>query len=410
MRAIGSIFVEAVSSLLTHPLRSLLTALSVTFGASVLFVLLSYVTGVPETTATILRSMGSKEFSIQPKRARGMHGGGTRGGRKIQIRYSDLAKVSDACPSIDGLAPTYRPGRGGPVYGADRSWPWASLTGVGYDYQHVTDMRIVNGRWFEKSEEVGALEVALISLPLAEGMYDGRSPLGEHIDAWGKRFEIIGIFESNNSFAYSLMVPYPTAMDMGDSGGRFVSSIAFAPRRSDLAKQSIDEIKEALGSIYSFDAHDPAALEVKENMAFAAQVEATSLALEAMALVIGAIALLLGSLGAANVVGIAVAERTAELGLRKALGATANRVRAEVLTETVLLSLFGGALGVALGWAATLALGPLEFADEARLVPHADMSLLLVAVCILLLSAVLAGMPAANRAARLEPAIALREQ
>ncbi len=410
MRMLGSILVEALTSLFAHPLRSMLTALSVTFGASVLFVLLSYVTGVPETTASILRSMGSKEFLVEPQRSRGSGGGGNRSGRNIRIRYSDLAEIRAACPSIEGLAPAYRPGRGGPVYASDRSWPWAALSGVGYEYRDVTDMNIPAGRWFEREEELRSENVALISKQLSEGMYDGRSPLGENIDAWGKRFEVIGVFESNSSFAYSVLVPYPTAMEMGDTGGRYVSHIAFAPRSQALAQQAIDEIREALATLYSFDADDPTALDVKENMAFAAQVEGTSLALEAMALVIGAIALLLGSLGAANVVGISVAERTAEIGLRKALGATAGRVRAEVLTETILLSVFGGALGVALGGFATRALGPLEFADQARLDPRADLSLLALAVGILLVSAVLAGLPAANRAARLEPAIALRER
>ena len=405
-----SVLREATSSLLAHPLRSLLTALSVTFGASVLFVLMSYVTGVPETTAAILRSLGSKEFIVEPQRSRGPSGHGSRGGRKIRIRYSDLPEIRAACPSIADLAPAYSPGRGGPVYSSNRSWPWAALRGVGYAYQSVTDMRIVEGRWFQREEELLAEELALISAPLSDGMFASRSPIGEHIDAWGKRFEIIGVFESNTSFAYSILVPYPTAMEMGDSGGRYVSHIAFAPMNLDLSQQAIREIRQALGTLYSFDPNDPAALDVKENMAFAEQIEATSLALEGIAIVIGAIALLLGCLGAANVVGIAVAERTAELGLRKALGATKARIRLEVLAEMLMLSAIGGVIGVAIGWGSTAALGPLEFADQARLVPRADVELLTIALLVLLASAILAGLPAANRAARLDPATALREQ
>ena len=89
---------------------------------------------------------------------------------------------------------------------------------------------------------VAAEEVALISQPLIEGMFDGRVPLGETIDAHNRRFLIIGVFESQASFAYSIFVPYPTAMEMGDSGGRYVSQLAFAPRRPDLAKSAIQEM------------------------------------------------------------------------------------------------------------------------------------------------------------------------
>ena len=80
---------------------------------------------------------------------------------------------------------------------------------------------------------------------------------------------------------------------------------------------------------------------------------------------IALLAVVLGCLGAANVVGIAVAERTAELGLRKALGATPTRIRMEVLTETLLLCLLGGVLGVLIGSLAIALLGPLEFSDTA---------------------------------------------
>ncbi|MFT5048880.1 MAG: hypothetical protein ACI8QZ_000267 [Chlamydiales bacterium] len=405
--ALGSVLREALGSLLAHPLRSALTALSVTFGAAVLYILLSYATGLPETTGDLLRSMGSKEFIAEPRRSHG--GGGSRGGRPIRIRYTDLAKVRDACPSIGGLAPAYRPGRGGPVFSTNRSWPWANVTGVGVEYREVTDLRISLGRWFTKEEEIGAREVAVVSMPLVEGMFDGRSPLGETIDTNGRRFEIIGAFESQAAFAYSLMVPYPTAMEMGDDGGRNVSQLAFAPRRADLAQEAIDEMRQALGTLYSFDPTDLRAIDIKENTAFVAQVEGVSLGLEALVLTIAVLALILGCLGAANVVGIAVAERTGELGLRKALGATAGRIRAEVLSETLLLCILGGVLGVAIGAAGVALLGPLSFTDQAALVPRVDATLLALSFVILVVTATLAGFPAARRASRLDPVQALHD-
>ena len=400
---------EAVGSLATNPLRSGLTLASVAFGVAVLFVLLSYATGVPDATTSILRSMGGKEMTVEPRRSRGP-GAGNRGGRSIRIRYGDLPAIRDAAPSLSGIAPTYSPGRGGPVFTSNRSWPWARLSGVGYDYAEVTDLSIVEGSWFTKEQEVEGAEVALISLPLAEGLFEGRDPIGEPLDAWSRRFEIIGVYESSSSFAYSVFVPYPTAMEMGDTGGRYVSSIAFAPRRPDLARTAVTEIKTALGQLYSFDPNDPRALDVKENLAFAEKVESTSLALQILVLTIAAIALVLGCLGAANVVGIAVSERTAELGLRRAIGAPASQIRLEVLTETLLLSILGGLAGIAIGWLAAQALGPLEFTPEARLVPRPDKDLLAIAFPVLVLTATLAGLPAANRAGRIDPAVALRSE
>jgi ABC-type antimicrobial peptide transport system permease subunit len=406
----GSIAAEAGHSLLAHPLRSLLTLLSVAFGAAVLLVLLAFATGVPAATTSILRSLGGKEFVVEPRRMRGSGNAGNRGGRQIRIRYVDLPAIREACPSIDTLAPSFSAGRGGPVFALNRSWPWARLSGVGYEYAAVTDLAIVAGRWFTREEEHTASDVALISVPLAEGLFEGRSPLGESIDSGIRRFEIVGVYESSSDFAYSLFVPYTTAMDLGDSDGRYVSSLAFAPRRPDLAADAVAEIKTALGTLYSFDPADERALDVKENIAYTERIEATSRALQALVILIAAIALVLGCLGAANVVGIAVSERTAELGLRRALGATAARIRAEVLTETLLLSVLGGAAGVALGWLAATALGPLEFTPQAILVPTIDARLLGGLLPLLVLAATLAGLPAARRAARVQPAEALRAE
>lgn len=400
-----SVLREALLNLVSHPMRSLLTSLSVTFGAAVLLILLAYATGMPETTADVLRSLGSKEFIVEPRRW-----GNRSGARPVRIRYSDLPALREACPSVAGMAPAYRPGRGGPIFSSNRSWPWAGLTGVGFEYREVTDLRIVSGRWFTQEEEHFAEGVALVSLPLVDNMFDGRIPIGEEIDARGQRFTVIGVFESSTAFAYSLLVPYPTAMAMGDEGGRYVSHIAFAPHRPDLATEAVSEMRSALAALYSFDPDDDRALDIKENTVFVAKVEAASLGMQSLVLAIAALTLVLGCLGAANVVGISVAERTGELGLRKALGATPNRLRAEVLTETLLLCVAGGLLGVGLGAFAIALLGPLSFTDQASLLPRVEPAVLATCFTILVLTATAAGYPAANRAAHLDPVAALREE
>lgn len=404
-----SILSEAWGSLSSHRLRSSLTALSVTFGASVLFLLMSYGTDVPTATAEMLQRMGSTEFIVEPERTSGP-GGSARGGRRIQIRYDDVPAIREACPSIAGLAASYDPTRGQPVFTAKRSWPWATVDGVSSEYAEVTGLRILQGRWFTPEEEANAVDVALLNAPLAEGLFDGRSPLGEFIDFGSRRFTIIGVYETEATFAYGLYIPYTTSMDLGETGGRFVSAIAFRPRSPDLAKAAVSEIRQALASLYSFDPDDPRALDIKENTAFIDRVRSVSMGLEWLVLTIAGLALVLGCLGAANVVGIAVSERTAELGLRKALGAKQGRLRAEVLAETLILCVGGGGLGVVVGAVLTRWLGPLELSEAATLVPSVDGTSLAASLVVLVITATVAGLPAANRAARLDPVQALREQ
>lgn len=400
---------QAAGNLLAHPLRSLLTALSVTFGAAVLLVLVSYGTAAPEATTEVLRQMASTQILVYPRSTSGPGGG--RSGREVRVRYGDLEAIREACPSVLGLAGAYRPADG-PAFSETRSWPWAAVYGVGWDMKNVADLRIVRGRWFTRHEEANRERVVLLNRPLADGLFGAREPVGAWVDTNNRRYLVIGVFENQNAHAYGMYVPYSSALDIAeeDEDARYVSWLAMKPLRPELAQQAARELREALAALYQFDPDDPRALEIRENLEFNATIHNASAGLEWLVLTIAAVALVLGCLGAANVVGISVAERTAELGLRKAMGATPARVRAEVLAELLLLCAAGGVSGVLLGSLAIAALGPIRLTEYVSLAPRADLPLLAAALVVLLATAALAGLPAAARAARLDPAVALREE
>lgn len=403
----GIVIGEALRTLVTHPLRSTLTALTVTFGTAVLMVLVSYGTGAPDATAEVLRTMGSTQIKVQPARSWGP--GSSKRGRKIQIRYDDLDAIRDACPSIGKMAAGTSPGMGGPAYGPVRSWPWARVMGVGHEYVDVARLDIVAGRWFSRADEDGRARLAVLNVPLAEGIFPEGSPLGQWIETSGRRFEVIGVVNDPEAFAYSFYIPYSAAMALGGRGGRNVEWLSVQPVRPDLAREAIGEIRSAIAGLYQFDPDDESILTVEEQTGFIEQVNAVSKGLEWLILTIAGVALVLGCLGAANVVGITVAERTSEIGLRKALGATAGRVRGQVLFESLALCLAGGGLGVALGLFAVTALGPLRLGDTVRIEPRADVTVLAVGLFVLVLVGTFAGLPAANRAAGLDPAVSLRD-
>lgn len=408
MNALGSTIGEAVASLRSHPLRSILTALTVTFGTAVLMVLVSYGTAAPDATAEVLRQMGSTQIKVSARWGGGGMGS-TRRQRPIQIRYDDLPQIREACPSIGSMAPGYRPGMGGPVFGPERSWPWGTMAGVGVDYLNVADLLLVDGRWFTEEEELDRAEVAVLNLPLSEGLFPRGDAVGNWIETSGRRFEIVGVMFDAAAFAYSFYVPYTAALGLGEKSGRYVDFLSVKPLRHALTREAVTEVRQALASLYSFDPDDEKALRIEQQAEFIEQVDAVSTGLQGVVLAIALVALVLGCLGAANVVGITVAERRAEIGLRKALGATPARIRAEVLTESLLLCSAGGGVGVLLGGLAALALGPLKLNMTVELVPRADFVVLGIGFAVLVLVGAVAGMPAANRAAELDPAVTLRE-
>jgi putative ABC transport system permease protein len=400
---------EAVAALKAHPLRSALTALTVTFGTAVLLVLMSYGNSAPEATTAVLKSMGSTQIKVEA-RGRGGRGGGSRRAKPLEIRYDDIELIRAACPSIAQIAPgSNPPGAGSPVWAPKRSWPWASMRGVGYEYLEVADLEMIDGRWFSPLDELNRERVAVLNLPLAEGLFEGDSPIGEWIDSRGRRFEIIGVVWDPEAFGYSFYIPYSASFGLGGRGGKAVDFLSIKPVRPEFGAEAVAEIRNALGNLYNFDPSDERAVSITEQTAFTAQVNAAAASLQALVWTISLVALVLGCLGAANVVGITVAERVSEIGLRKALGATPRMIEVQILFESLLLCLFGGLFGVAIGWLAVTALGPLALSTTIQVAPKIDPPLLVTGLAVLVAVGTIAGLPAARRAARLDPAVALRD-
>jgi putative ABC transport system permease protein len=307
------------------------------------------------------------------------------------------------------MSPGYSPGMGSGVWAPKRSWPWAGLRGVGSEYVDVADLEMIEGRWFSPADEANREKVAVLNLPLKEGLFGTESPLGEWVESRGRRFTIIGVVWDPEAFGYSFYVPYSATFGLGSSSGKSVDWLSVKPLRPDLAAEAVNEIRQALGTLYNFDPSDKNAVRINEETEFIAQVDGVAAGLRGLILTISLVALVLGCLGAANVVGITVQERVAEIGLRKALGATPRMIQGQILAESLLLCVGGGILGVALGWLAVLALGPLSLSTTIAVAPKIDPPLLLTGLAVLVMVGTVAGLPAARRAALLDPAVSLRD-
>src|SRR5690606_28722976 len=123
------------------------------------------------------------------------------------------------------------------------------------------------------------LRVAVLNVPLAEGLFPEGSPLGQSIETSGRRFEIIGVVNDPEAFAYSFYIPYSSAIALG-TRGRNVEWLSVQPVRPDLAREAIAEMREAIASLYSFDPADESILTVEEQTGFIEQVNTVSKGLE----------------------------------------------------------------------------------------------------------------------------------
>jgi putative ABC transport system permease protein len=394
----------ALGDLRAYPLRSALSVASFSSGIAIAVLLVATGDGLRGAIAEILRSLGEGQIVVTPGRTTGL-GGQRRAGRSVRIRYADVPAVREATPSLEGLAP-YFDLRGGGAASWRYSIPYSPVRAVAREYQDVRRMPVSEGRWFTEDEDEGGRWVAVLNEGLRKIVFPESPAVGEWVQWRGRKMTVVGVVRDEALFPYILFVPCKTVSQMADT--RYISGLVARPAAGESWETATSQLRRALGGLGEFDPADPNALEVEDNREFTARVRTVTVALHALVITIAAVCLLLGGLGVANMMVIAVTERTREIGLRKALGATPGGIFLQVLCEALGIILAGGAVGIALGAAACGALGALAisetYAAEIRFDPQAAA----ISVASLAVVGILAAAIPARRAAALPAAEALR--
>jgi putative ABC transport system permease protein len=395
----------AADDLACRPLRTVLTVTGFAASMAIATILLAAGGGLERAIRGILLSLGEGQIVATAGRTTGI-GGVRRSGRTVRIRFDDLGGIEAALPSFAGAA-SYFDLRGGGASSWRYSVPWSPVRAVSRGYLEVRRLPITEGRWFTSREHDEGAWVAVLNEGLRAMIFRDHTAVGQWIEWRGRRMEVVGVVRDEVLFPYILFVPYRTvSQNMADA--RYVTAVIARPAPGSDWEQAVGELRRALGGLGGFDPRDENALEIETNHEFTSLVRTVSTAFRALVLTIALVSLLLGALGVANMVSITVTERTRELGLRMALGATTRLVWGQVLIEAALLAFTGGGAGLGLGAAACLAL------DEMPISPRYTVALsltpleLVVSFAALASASALAALIPARRAARLSPAEALR--
>jgi putative ABC transport system permease protein len=193
---------------------------------------------------------------------------------------------------------------------------------------------------------------------------------------------------------------------MGDT--RYISGLIARPAQGASWNDAVDQIRRAMAGLGDFDPKDSNALEIEDNREFTSRVDTVTGALHILVITIAGVSLLLGGLGVANMMVISVTERTREIGLRKALGATPAGIFLQVLGEAGVIIVLGGALGMALGGIACASVARLPMSDTYTAEVRFDWVAAAISLAGLAVTGVLAAMIPARRGASLPAAEALR--
>jgi len=402
-------FKIAIRALRANKLRSMLTMLGIVIGVATVVALLSIGKGATASITSQIQSTGSNLLTISPGRLQ--VGGGGQSQQMSHLYYSDYQLVQRSLSqNINAIAPSYQSSY--LVKYGNESFN-VSVQGVTADYQKTNSSNIALGRFITEGDNKSQALVAVLGSQTAEDLFGGLSPVGKMISVNGVRFEVVGVLESKGSgFGSSddaIQIPLETGYGklFGETATynnkKIVNSISVSVSTTKAMDTVSAQIKFLLRRSHKLASSDESDFNVMNQADLLSTLSSVTQTLTAFLGAIAGISLLVGGIGIMNIMLVSVTERTKEIGLRKAVGATRNQILTQFLIETVTLSLLGGIVGILLGVGiATLvsATGLISSVITADSIALAFFFALLIGVFF--------GIYPAYRAANLHPMVALR--
>jgi len=397
---------EALDSLASNKLRSGLTVLGIVIGVGAVIAMLAIGTGAQNTITGSISGIGTNLIFV-------VRGGSEEIRNPQRLTLGDAQAMRDpfAAPSVVGVAPTLQ-GTVEVTYAGE-----GTLTtgyGVTPDYLSVRNVELVEGEFISEIHLLGRAAVAVIGPDVAEELF-GRTQgvLGETVRVEGQPFRIIGVTESKGGSNFSnednqIIVPLTTAQVRLLRRTRDAVDVILVQA---ISPENVTTATEEISAILRARHRTPIGADdftVFSQQDFIETAEAITGVVTIFLGGIAAISLLVGGIGIMNIMLVSVTERTREIGLRKAVGARKRDILLQFLTESALLSMMGGLIGIALGWGLSQLVGAIAAASDTELIPSMGLDAILLATLFSAAVGLFFGLYPAKRAADLQPVEALR--
>lgn len=367
-------FLMAWASLIANKLRSLLTMLGIIIGVAAVIALVSIGNGVKQDIEDSISSLGSNLLVVMPGAPR------TPGVRPSAGSMKTL-KVSDyeAIAKLDGVKAASPMTNGSyVVIYQNKNWT-TSVSGVNANFLDVNNWTMTFGRFFSDKNVQNRERVAVVGQTVVKNLFADEDPVGKEIRVKNIPFRVIGVLKSKgngtmgNDQDDTVLIPYTTSMERveGIDYLRMLYVVAKDDEGIDRLQADIENLLRVRHNIKDTNLDDFNIQNMKSIMETVAQTTGTfTLFLGAVA----AISLVVGGIGIMNIMLVSVTERTREIGVRKALGATYSVIVTQFLIEAVVISLMGGFIGIAFGIGASKVIGMVSGMSTVVSVPTIIMS------------------------------------
>lgn len=346
---------EGFKSIKANKLRTILTAAIIAIGIMSLVGILTAVSGIESSISESFSNLGANTFDIESKRS-----GGTTDGKKDKIypivRYHELTQFKNKYEG-EGVTSIYTvlTGTAEVKRGSKVTDPNLVVRGGDENYLVVDGYDVEDGRPFSAEESVNGAYVCLVGSDITEELFeDNENPIGEKISLMGAKFRVIGSIKEqggasgNSNIDRTVIIPVETARQIG-AGSNIYFEAAVAITDPSIMEESIEEARSVMRAVRGDRPGEEDSFELIMSQSLAEQLGEITIYLQIGGFVIGMITLIGASIGLMNIMLVSVTERTREIGVRKALGASPLKIRQQFLIEALVICQMGGIGGIVMG-------------------------------------------------------------